>query len=171
MILTNLGKCGYKNKLIEKEIQKRLCKELKNAKIEVETPCGFIDILTDNEIIEIKNGKNWKHAVGQILVYSKFYPKHKKRLHLFNTVNDELINDFCRKNNISVSYETENIIKDKIDVSANKSYDIKNNSDNKNFTNEEENDVVEEDEEDDEEEDEDEDEDDDDDDDEDDEEI
>ena len=73
----------------------------------------FIDILTDDEIIEIKNGKNWKHAIGQILVYSNFYPKHKKRLHLFNIVNDELINDFCRKNNISVSYESENIIKNK----------------------------------------------------------
>lgn len=33
------------------------------GKIEVETETGFIDLLTDNEIIEIKNGKNWKEAV------------------------------------------------------------------------------------------------------------
>ena len=105
MILTNLGKCGYKNKQIEKGIQKRLCKELKNAQTEVETPGGFIDILTDDEIIEIKTGKNWKDAIGQILVYSEFYPKHKKRIHLFNIENSILINNSCKKHDIVVTYE------------------------------------------------------------------
>jgi len=88
----------------EKEIQLKLQKEL-GGKIEVETDTGFIDLLTDNEIIEIKNGKNWKEAVGQILIYSLEFPLHKKRIHLFDIENDITINNKCRIYNINVTYE------------------------------------------------------------------
>ena len=88
----------------EREIQLKLLKEL-GGEIEVETESGFIDLLTDNEIIEIKNGKNWKSAVGQILIYSLEYPKHGKRIHLFDIENDSNINNKCSIYNIKVSYE------------------------------------------------------------------
>lgn len=52
---------------------------------EVSTPAGRIDLLTDSEIIEVKSYQSWKAALGQILVYSAFYPKHQKRIHLFGT--------------------------------------------------------------------------------------
>ena len=75
--------------------------------IEVYTEFGFIDLLTDKEIIEIKNGNNWKHGFGQIIVYGEFYPLHKKRLHLFNIQKDLEIEKFCKKYNVNIEYEIE----------------------------------------------------------------
>ena len=66
----------------KKEIQLKLHHDL-GGNIEVQTDSGFIDLLTDTEIIEIKNGKKWKQAIGQILIYSSYYPEHTKRIHLF----------------------------------------------------------------------------------------
>lgn len=88
----------------EKEIQLRLHKEF-GGEIEVYTDSGYIDLLTKNEIIEIKEGIRWKHAVGQVLVYALEYPKHDKRIHLFNIEKNEYINIKCKSYDISVSYE------------------------------------------------------------------
>lgn len=66
----------------ERRIRDRLHEEL-GGLIEVATPAGRIDLLTDSEIIEVKAIKDWKAALGQVLVYSAFYPEHQKRLHLF----------------------------------------------------------------------------------------
>jgi len=93
-----------KNKTREKDIQLRLCSEI-NGRMEVETKSGFIDILSDTEIIEIKNGKNWKYAIGQILCYSNEYPEHTKRIHLFDIENNEQINKICKIYNIKVTYD------------------------------------------------------------------
>jgi hypothetical protein len=71
------------NLSIEKELQRKLQKQL-NAQIEVKTPVGYADLLTDTEIIEIKEITNWKSALGQILSYGSFYPTHQKSLYLFN---------------------------------------------------------------------------------------
>lgn len=95
---------NYKNKDIEKQIKLKLQASL-GGEIEVKTRNGYIDLLTDTEIIEIKIGKNWKAAIGQILVYALDYPKHIKRLHLFKIKNDENINNICKLHNIKVSYE------------------------------------------------------------------
>ena len=51
-----------------------------NGQREVNTPCGRIDILTKEQIIEVKEYKGWKAALGQILVYSNFYPEHQRRI-------------------------------------------------------------------------------------------
>ena len=88
----------------EKEIQLRLQSELKGD-IEVETKFGFIDLLTNTEIIDIKNGKCWKHGLGQLCTYSKFYPVHQKRLHLFNIEKDKDIEKLCKEFNIKITYE------------------------------------------------------------------
>ena len=91
----------------EKKIQLKLQNEL-YGEIEVETDSGFIDLLTKKEIIEIKNGKNgknWKSALGQILVYSINYPKHIKRIHLFDIENDLNINNICKIYDVKVTYE------------------------------------------------------------------
>lgn len=79
----------------EKEVRDKLCEEL-GGEIEVKTPDGFIDILTKKEIIEVKCMKNWKHAIGQILVYGEYYPDHQKRIHLFN-IDDILMIESLRK--------------------------------------------------------------------------
>lgn len=88
----------------EKQIQLRLHQELGGA-MEVETKVGYIDLLTADEIIEIKEGKYWKHAVGQILMYAVEYPHHKKRIHLFHIDSCDLIEEYCKLYDISVSYE------------------------------------------------------------------
>jgi hypothetical protein len=89
----------------EKEIQIKLQQEL-GGEIEVETDSGFIDLLTDTEIIEIKQGKNWKHAMGQVLSYSIDYKDHIKRIHLFDMEYDSHINKTCLVYNVKVTYET-----------------------------------------------------------------
>jgi hypothetical protein len=92
------------NNIKELEIQKKLQQEL-GGEIEVQTDVGFIDLLTNIEIIEIKNGNNWKHAVGQILMYSLEYPNHIKRIHLFDIYKSEIIERCCKKYDIKVTYE------------------------------------------------------------------
>ncbi len=88
----------------EKEIQLRLHREL-GGEIEVESSVGFIDLLTDTEIIEIKTGSCWKHAVGQVLMYALDYPKHRKRIHLFDIEPSDTIREKCDKYDIVVTYE------------------------------------------------------------------
>ncbi|HSA76179.1 MAG TPA: KilA-N domain-containing protein [Nitrosarchaeum sp.] len=67
----------------EKIIQEKLALELDGV-MEVEIKFGRIDILTSKEIIEVKNYDSWKHALGQIMIYGLSYPKHNKRIHLFD---------------------------------------------------------------------------------------
>jgi hypothetical protein len=88
----------------EHEIQERLQSEL-FGEIEVVTPFGRIDLLTDTEIIEIKYGDNWKNALGKILVYGKFYPNHTKVIHLFDMEEDKNISEFCKDFDIITRFE------------------------------------------------------------------
>lgn len=53
------------------------------GKSEVETPLGYIDLLTTDYIVEFKIYKNAKDALGQILCYSNFHPRKKKLVVLF----------------------------------------------------------------------------------------
>lgn len=69
---------------IEKKIRNRLHSQL-GGLTEVMTPVGRIDLLTESEIIEVKQIPDWKGALGQVLVYSAFYPEHQKRIHLFGS--------------------------------------------------------------------------------------
>ena len=74
----------------EKELRIKLSKEL-NAEMEVETSAGFIDLLSESLIVEIKEFSLWKHALGQILSYSKYYPSKNKVIYLFGDVQDDKI--------------------------------------------------------------------------------
>lgn len=76
---------------------------------EVKTPAGRIDLLTETEIIEVKRVGEWKSGLGLILVYSVFYPEHRKQLHLFGSAKDEGkiadIANFCLAFDVFVSFE------------------------------------------------------------------
>jgi len=66
-----------------------------------------IDILTETEIIEIKNFNNFMKGFGQILIYSKYYPYHKRRLHLFNIKKEtsiKFLKDICKDYNIRLTF-------------------------------------------------------------------
>ena len=92
---------------VEKDIQIRLHKEL-GGEMEVHTNFGYIDLLTETELIEIKVGNNWKHGLGQLLAYRKFYLNHKLRLHLFDIEEQNDISDWCKEYNVSVTYDFSN---------------------------------------------------------------
>lgn len=94
-----------KNKVIRTEemIQKEFVENYGGLR-EVLTPVGKIDVLTDKHIIEIKRAKAWKGAVGQLLMYSHYYPNHQKILYLFEInkcVDLELIEYHCGEFNIT----------------------------------------------------------------------
>jgi hypothetical protein len=93
---------------IESPVRDRLKTQL-GGLAEVTTPAGRIDLLTATEIIEVKRIGDWKSALGQILVYSAFYPEHRKRLHLFGSAKDEkqlpMIELSCLAFDVLVSFE------------------------------------------------------------------
>ena len=67
---------------IEKRIQERLKEEF-GGEIGVSTKAGAIDLLTENQLIEVKFFKYWKEGVGQLILYSLEYENHQKVLHLY----------------------------------------------------------------------------------------
>lgn len=79
-----------------------------NGHREVPVPTGFIDVLTDSEIIEVKYALCWKHAIGQVQMYGLYYPLLAKRIHLFGELSQEkltAITQWCRQAAITVTWE------------------------------------------------------------------
>ena len=92
------------NSLLEEKIKNKLALKL-GGTAEVETPVGYIDILTDELIIEVKKYDNWKFALGQILSYSQYYPDRFKMIYLFDTPtknNLKTIREVCHKYDVYV---------------------------------------------------------------------
>lgn len=50
---------------------------------EVHTRVGYIDLLLPTAVVEVKSLANWKHALGQVLAYSSYYPNRRKVIHLY----------------------------------------------------------------------------------------
>ena len=95
----------------EKKIQLEINEELKGL-LEVSTPVGKIDILTDTLLIEVKKAKDWKDAIGQLLMYGHYYPKHQKVFYLFDATKNfdlKLVSHLCSDFNITVLTSTKNI--------------------------------------------------------------
>lgn len=86
----------------------KLARELR-GKTEVHIDkVGRIDILTKTEIIEVKNTKGWKSAIGQIKSYGQYYPRHKMRVHLFGKMTKSklaTIQKMCDSENIILTWE------------------------------------------------------------------
>ena len=91
---------------IERQVRDRLSAEL-GGLTEVATPAGRIDLLTETEIVEVKQVKDWKSAIGQVLAYSGFYPEHHKRVHLFGRHDATLAKatSICNELGIKVTFE------------------------------------------------------------------
>ena len=72
---------------------------------------GAIDVLTKDQIIEVKSIDLWKHAIGQILVYGSEYPNLQKRIHLFGIASNQLKQDIvevCLALGVLASFENAN---------------------------------------------------------------
>lgn len=83
----------------------RLAEQL-GGKTEVVTPNGRIDILTKAEVIEVKAINDWKHALGQVLVYGQSYPKHALRIHLYGQATEkklQRIREQCKRHGVTIS--------------------------------------------------------------------
>ena len=96
-----------RSKTKESDYSNALAKEL-NGKREVRTLAGNIDVLASSQIIEVKEIKFWKAALGQVLVYGHYYPSHQKRIHLYGETQEsflEMINSHCAKFNVTVTWE------------------------------------------------------------------
>ncbi len=87
--------------------QNRLAQSL-GGQTEVSTPDGRIDLLTWNEVIEVKTAKQWKQAMGQVLIYGRYYPLHRKRIHLYGAVSSEQLEHIrqqCQSHGVLVTWE------------------------------------------------------------------
>lgn len=99
-----------KTKRVSKEclLKLNLAKQLNGSQVEVSTPAGNIDILTDSEVIEVKHWKKWKEGIGQVLCYGKYFPDHTKRIHFFGNASDrfkEIVLSHCVDFQIVVTEE------------------------------------------------------------------
>lgn len=79
---------------------------------EVETSSGFIDVLSETEVIEVKYYRKWKDGLGQVLAYQSHYPRLARRLHLFARNGDrdtdkycELAKSVCGQHMVQVTFE------------------------------------------------------------------
>ena len=105
----------FENSNLESVIRDKIALEEKGL-VEVKTDAGFIDVLTDTKIIEVKKYHHWKYALGQVKCYGYFYPTKQKWIYLFNTpINDsdntkdtiistKLIDEICKSENVLVKY-------------------------------------------------------------------
>lgn len=103
---------NYHNDNIEQIVRDNLTKQLGGVN-EIINENGYIDIVTDTQIIEVKNVERWKHALGQILAYGtdEKYSHLQPRIHLFNVdkiIETEIKNRIikvCKKYNCIVTFE------------------------------------------------------------------
>lgn len=104
-----LDKYSKENKVTEKDIQIRLAKEL-NGEMEVKVAggTGRIDILTKDEIIEVKKILGYKAACGQLRYYSSFFKDKTLRFHGYGNPGKcfSEIYQFCKREKIRLTYES-----------------------------------------------------------------
>jgi hypothetical protein len=97
-------------RMLEKTIADREAIHVQGHR-EIKTRFGRIDVISNEEIIEIKIASGWKHALGQILAYGMDHPKKRKRIHLFgdlkrwSAAKRRQIEKCCSKYDVEVSYE------------------------------------------------------------------
>jgi len=109
ILATMSGKIRDKKKLLEKEIELELAKNT-ICYTQVETMFGRIDVLTEDEVVEIKTIAEWKHAIGQVLVYCLEFPDKKPHVYLFGETSDYLrkqIREAAGRLGVKVSYREE----------------------------------------------------------------
>src|SRR5919199_1701116 len=82
----------------------------------IDDTVGRLDLLTDQEVIEVKPAKEWKEALGQVLVYQTYFENEKPRIHLFISLKDkesqaflkeeekEKVEQCCEKLNVKVTW-------------------------------------------------------------------
>jgi hypothetical protein len=72
-----------KRDMREEKVQHRLYRSEKDkiqdvsekneVRREVRSEHGRVDLMTKDEVVEVKHWKDWKHALGQVKIYSSFF--------------------------------------------------------------------------------------------------
>ena len=108
----NLGRCleisknEESDEKTEHKFRDMVAKE-ENGKTEVKVKTGFIDVLTETKIIEIKKCSDFKHATGQIWFYGREYPDKEKWIYFFDheeRSDKKNIIEGCGELNINVKF-------------------------------------------------------------------
>lgn len=88
-------------KVREKTVQEKI-QRMFGGEREVKTPVGYVDLVTDEMICEVKKISDFKHSIGQILSYSKYYPNHQKAIYLYGAYQKNLsvCYELCKQHNI-----------------------------------------------------------------------
>lgn len=92
----------------EKKLQSKLHKLLGGIKESV-TEAGSIDLLTSSYVIEIKNTRYWKNALGQLHTYGFYHQDKQKLLVLFGKIDSDklkLIRKHCLFQGVKVTHES-----------------------------------------------------------------
>jgi type II secretory pathway component PulJ len=101
------GSSRKTSKFFELSHQEKLC-EAVGGTMEVPVKTGRIDILSPTEIIEVKDIRQWKSAVGQVLIYQLEFPSHQARVHLYGKASTEymaMIVAYCSRLNVIATFE------------------------------------------------------------------
>jgi hypothetical protein len=72
--------------------------------LEFGVPAGRIDVLTESTVFEVKQAHNWKHALGQVLVYGSYFPDREKVIVLVGKTQQhiEIAKSHCAAFNVQV---------------------------------------------------------------------
>lgn len=103
------------DRMKESYFRDKLAENYDNSETEVEVIGGFIDVLTDDEVIEVKRLSRWKAAIGQVQVYSLYLDGRDKRIHLIDdmsNINKYMIDSICNDMGIKVTYEKDPILEE-----------------------------------------------------------
>lgn len=79
---------------------------------EFKTPVGYIDILLEDEVIEVKEVSKFKHGIGQLIAYNKYVKRPKMTLYLFgynNTLKRSVVSSTCKDAGVGVRFIHVNI--------------------------------------------------------------
>lgn len=95
------GKVNHNlEKVYQLELQRRL-----GGQVEVQVPCGRIDLLTRDTIWEVKFSKNYKAAIGQALCYAVYKQGYKPGVALIGELSKqskEIVERCCQALNIKL---------------------------------------------------------------------
>lgn len=67
---------------MERIVVKKLQAQIGGVR-ELRTNLGFIDLITKEEVIEVKKAFRFLEALRQVMCYAHEFPEKKKRIHLF----------------------------------------------------------------------------------------
>jgi hypothetical protein len=95
------------SRVFEEREWRELLATRESAAVEVATPAGFIDVLSDTAVYEIKHYRGWKSALGQVLAYSYYYPTKTRKLFLYGESESddrEMISTICARHWVQVEW-------------------------------------------------------------------